>query len=216
MYVNFCWPRGRKHPFAIRKQSGSSIPRYYVGFQPARWKGLSNPWRRHDRVPYLLARERWKHFWQAGCWLYPACAIYYSQSYLAIRPILVGGCLRGKKSRWEGREPCTSSYSWHVDLVDICTLIVKECAQCLNYAGSEIPCLYGSTCFRDNLEDEWLIIYLLFSISRLYPQLVIRSVQPANIPYLIKLKLRISHPGPCKTAYWDQWILLMTMLLRNL
>lgn len=45
------------------------------------------------------------------------------------------------------------------------------------HAGSDFPCLYGSTCFRENLEDEWLIVYLLFSISRLFNQLVIRSVQ---------------------------------------
>ena len=46
------------------------------------------------------------------------------------------------------------------------------------HSGSDaLPCLYGSTCFRDNLDDEWLIVYLLYSISRLYTQLVIRSVQ---------------------------------------
>ena len=57
----------------------------------------------------------------------------------------------------------------------------------LNYipAGSGPPCLHGSTCFRENVEDEWLIVYLLYSISRLYTQLVIRSVQPL---FLCKLK----------------------------
>ena len=41
--------------------------------------------------------------------------------------------------------------------------------------GTYPPHIYGSTCFRDNVEDEWLVVYLLYSISRLYPQLVIRS-----------------------------------------
>ena len=83
----------------------------------------------------------------------------------------------------------------HIESYEICCLV-------FNYTGSEIPsCLYGSTCFCDNLEDEWLIVYLLFSISRLYTQLVIRSVQPDSV-ILIRIlkKLRNSHPGPCKAA----------------
>ncbi len=33
--------------------------------------------------------------------------------------------------------------------------------------------IFGKTCYQDNVEDEWLIVYLLFELSRLHPQLVV-------------------------------------------
>ena len=28
------------------------------------------------------------------------------------------------------------------------------------------PHLYGKTCYGDNIEDEWLIVYLLFNLTK--------------------------------------------------
>ena len=36
------------------------------------------------------------------------------------------------------------------------------------------PHIAGRTCFKDNIEDEWLVVYLLFQLSRHFQDLVIR------------------------------------------
>lgn len=38
------------------------------------------------------------------------------------------------------------------------------------------PHLSGHLCYRDNVEDEWLVVYLLLEISKRVPNLVIRWV----------------------------------------
>lgn len=35
--------------------------------------------------------------------------------------------------------------------------------------------IFGRTCYHDNIEDEWLIVYLLFELSRTYQQLVVMA-----------------------------------------
>ena len=42
--------------------------------------------------------------------------------------------------------------------------------------GSLPPHVFGQTCFRDNVEDEWLIVYILFKLSERFEDLVIRQV----------------------------------------
>lgn len=44
----------------------------------------------------------------------------------------------------------------------------------LSIAPSPIPHLSGNLRFGDNLEDEWFVVYLLFEISRAFPNLSIR------------------------------------------
>jgi hypothetical protein len=34
------------------------------------------------------------------------------------------------------------------------------------------PHLYGKTCYGDNIEDEWLIVYLLFNLTKQFEGLV--------------------------------------------
>ena len=42
-------------------------------------------------------------------------------------------------------------------------------------AGTSYPAhLYGRTCFHDNIEDEWLIVHLLFALSKSNAELIIR------------------------------------------
>ena len=35
------------------------------------------------------------------------------------------------------------------------------------------PHVYGRTCFHDNVQDEWLIVYLLFELCCYHPDLVV-------------------------------------------
>ena len=42
--------------------------------------------------------------------------------------------------------------------------------------GSIGPHLLGRTCFRDNIEDEWLVVHLLLTLSKEYDDFVIRLV----------------------------------------
>ena len=42
--------------------------------------------------------------------------------------------------------------------------------------GPYPPHVFGSTCFHGNIEDEWLVVHLLFALSRAQQQLVIRLV----------------------------------------
>ena len=50
-----------------------------------------------------------------------------------------------------------------------------------HHAGNHPPHLFGTTCFHDNVEDEWLIVYLLFAVSERHKQLVIRFVERHSI-----------------------------------
>lgn len=54
---------------ASSRRGALSFGAHYVGFWTSRWKGLSDPRWRHNRIPSLHTRERWKHFGEAGCWL---------------------------------------------------------------------------------------------------------------------------------------------------
>ena len=44
-----------------------------------------------------------------------------------------------------------------------------------NLDAADPPHLYGNLCYRDNVEDEWLVVWLLLEISKEFPHLVIRS-----------------------------------------
>ena len=48
--------------------------------------------------------------------------------------------------------------------------------------GPYPPHVFGSTCFHGNIEDEWLIVHLLFALSRAHQQLVIRLVMRVAFP----------------------------------
>ena len=37
-----------------------------------------------------------------------------------------------------------------------------------------VPHIEGSTCYRDNVDDEWMIVSLLLSLTKEYPELVAR------------------------------------------
>lgn len=65
----------------------------------------------------------------------------------------------------EGREKINYSTSLSTDLINI-----------INTGVSQPAHLFGKTCFHDNIEDEWLIVYLLFSLSKQMKELVIRYV----------------------------------------
>jgi len=41
-------------------------------------------------------------------------------------------------------------------------------------AGSVPAHLFGSTCYGDNVDDEWFIVFLLTELSKEFPELVIR------------------------------------------
>ena len=61
-------------------------------------------------------------------------------------------------------------YIWQNDCFN---LTCQEMEQPIEIAHSEqITFFQGSTNFGDNIEDEWLIVYLLFSITKQFPQLV--------------------------------------------
>jgi len=55
-------------------------------------------------------------------------------------------------------------------LHDVCFLVILHL--CLE--GSVPVHLFGSTCYGDNVEDEWFIVFLLTELSKEFPELVIR------------------------------------------
>ncbi|XP_041987546.1 protein ecdysoneless homolog isoform X2 [Aricia agestis] len=55
-------------------------------------------------------------------------------------------------------------YIWHRDDFKLCLHILKE--------HSDLPCLTGTTCFGDNVEDEWFIVYLILEITKKYSNVV--------------------------------------------
>lgn len=60
------------------------------------------------------------------------------------------------------------------------------------FLGGIPPHLYGQTNFGDNIDDEWFIVYLLFELSKYFPDLVIKWV---NVQFLEQL-----HTNQQKTA----------------
>lgn len=55
-------------------------------------------------------------------------------------------------------------------------LLIDAARNLFAYIGTFPPHVFGQTCFRDNIEDEWLIVYLLFKLSEHFVDLVIRQV----------------------------------------
>lgn len=55
--------------------------------------------------------------------------------------------------------------------------------------GSLPPHVFGQTCFRDNVEDEWLIVYILFKLSERFEDLVVRQVE---VPLLWRVRVNKS------------------------
>ena len=45
-----------------------------------------------------------------------------------------------------------------------------------SYTGDVPDHLYGETNFGDNIDDEWFIVYLLFELTKAFPQTCIRLV----------------------------------------
>ncbi|XP_061168215.1 protein ecdysoneless homolog [Saccostrea echinata] len=71
--------------------------------------------------------------------------------------------------------PHVVDYIWHIDPFQLTPVDgTKDCP----------PHLFGKTTFGDNIEDEWLIVYLLFELSRQIPELVIQ-VQDIDGEFLL-------------------------------
>lgn len=88
--------------------------------------------------------------------------------------------------------------------------------ECRIWPADSLPaCLYGRSCFRDNVEDEWLIVYLLYSISRLYTNLVIRSVHAMVSNCLNAAASIVSHPAKCNANAGAQVVCGPSIFLQN-
>lgn len=68
------------------------------------------------------------------------------------------------------------SHIWHFEPFRLCPWHEQR--------GSFPPHVFGQTCFRDNVEDEWLIVYILFKLSERFEDLVI-SVSDADGEFLL-------------------------------
>ena len=74
------------------------------------------------------------------------------------------------------------TYLWHYDVfsLQVCTdgktdswhtnILLHISAGSAN----PNPHLISRTCFRDNIEDEWAVVYLMFELSKRFSDLVIR------------------------------------------
>ncbi|XP_023936751.1 protein ecdysoneless [Bicyclus anynana] len=63
-------------------------------------------------------------------------------------------------------ESISKEYIWHRDEFRVYLPIVPD-------VNNDItPCLMSTTCFGDNIEDEWFIVYLIFEITKKYNLLV--------------------------------------------
>lgn len=56
-----------------------------------------------------------------------------------------------------------------VDSFAICV-----CFDVFYFAGNIPAHLFGSSCYGDNVEDEWFIVFLLTELSKEFPEFVIR------------------------------------------
>ena len=63
------------------------------------------------------------------------------------------------------------------------------------------PHLYGSLCYRDNVEDEWLVVWLLLEIGKQFPHLVTRLEPkiPSTLYYSFTHMRRDLH---CMSSEW--------------
>jgi len=52
---------------------------------------------------------------------------------------------------------------------------------------SRLPVLGGRLAFGDNVDDEWFAVFLLFQMSRRYPELIVHMVRPTLV---------VDWPGP--------------------
>ncbi|KAL5473969.1 hypothetical protein EMCRGX_G028539 [Ephydatia muelleri] len=68
------------------------------------------------------------------------------------------------------------SHIWHFEPFRLCPWHEQQ--------GSLPPHVFGQTCFRDNVEDEWLIVYILFKLSERFEDLVI-SVSDSDGEFLL-------------------------------
>lgn len=68
-------------------------------------------------------------------------------------------------AQWkEGKRPAAVGLQAYLTCHEYCLLAVT----------SHPAHLHGRTCFHDNIEDEWLIVHLLFSLSKCNAELIIR------------------------------------------
>jgi hypothetical protein len=76
-------------------------------------------------------------------------------------------CLAVKCS--ELAKKLAGDHVWHYQSfqLEVCHHVTTDPAQAP-------PHLCGSLCYRDNVEDEWLVVWLLLEISKCFSHLVIR------------------------------------------
>ena len=67
-------------------------------------------------------------------------------------------------------ESISKNYIWNEGEMNLQTFDV------LNDADPSIQCVSGSTSFGDNIEDEWFIVYILFELSKKFPDVAIRTI----------------------------------------
>ena len=53
------------------------------------------------------------------------------------------------------------------------------------HTGTHPPHIFGTTCFRDNIEDEWLIVHLLFAVSKQCGDDLVISVTDSDGQFLL-------------------------------
>ncbi|XP_034831657.2 LOW QUALITY PROTEIN: protein ecdysoneless homolog [Maniola hyperantus] len=62
----------------------------------------------------------------------------------------------------------SKDYIWHRDEFRVSLPILTD-------QSNEIPChLFSTTCFGDNIEDEWFIVYLILEITKIYNHMTIQ------------------------------------------
>ena len=61
------------------------------------------------------------------------------------------------------------------------------------FVAGSLPHLVGRTCFRESLQDEWLVVELLLQLSRQHQDFVIRYTQLVLVKLATVLRKKTTH-----------------------
>lgn len=78
-----------------------------------------------------------------------------------------------KHSCFRALNPLIKGYIWQHNPFNLEVRSTRETQASASHVNSSLSYLSGTTKFGDNIEDEWFIVYLLYRLSREFPQISI-------------------------------------------
>ena len=78
-----------------------------------------------------------------------------------------------KHSCFRVLNPLIKGYIWQHDPFNLEIFSIRETQASASHVCTSLSYLGGTTKFGDNIEDEWFVVYLLYNLSREFPQISI-------------------------------------------